>query len=165
MKIIAIAAIDENNGIGYEGDLLTHIPEDMRRFKDLTTGHTVVMGYRTYESVHLLPNRNNIIVHRGESVVCDGRIPHAFLSMEDTIKFLELPSDEPVYVMGGAFIYAQLLPYCDTLEITHIYHKFENVDTYFPQIDSEEWEITAESELKTYGDLSYKFVTYERRKT
>lgn len=183
MKVIAIAAIDENNGIGYNNNLLVHIPEDMKYFKDTTTGKIVVMGKKTQETLpnKKLADRINVVLTSKDSPDEEGVYYMDYATFDRFLIMLQIyengyerwqsftdkkiPKPKDVFIIGGGATYKQLLPYCDTLEITHIYHKFENVDTYFPQIDPEEWEVTAESDLKTYEDLSYKFVTYERRKT
>lgn len=168
MKIIAIAAIDENNGIGYKGELLAHIPEDMKHFKELTTDKLVVMGRKTWDSLGRkpLPDRSNLVI---TSTPYDWNDEYSdknlhFMSMSTARAFFDwlksetgfMPSD--VYIIGGASIYEELLPYCDELEITQIYDKYENVDTYFPQIDPKVWKKKNESVL-TQG---YQFITYER---
>lgn len=139
--IAAIAAIDERFGIGYDGQLLAHIPEDMRHFKELTSGNAVIMGRKTWDSLPQkpLPNRENIVItsHPHEAEQFDV----VFWNMEETLEWLE-NTQKDVFIIGGSSIYEQFLPYCDTLYITLIHKQFELVDSWFPTIDlEEEWHI------------------------
>lgn len=180
MSIIAIAAVDENWGIGYKGELLEHIPGDMRRFKELTENNLVVMGRKTQESLpnKKLPNRINIVL-TNQDLEDEDKIFYTNLKGLDYILSLsqiyemgyerwqsfsdkKMPSLKDIYIIGGASIYEQLLPYCDKLYLTYIYKKYENVDTYFPEVDMNKWEIESASELKEYNGIQYSFINYKK---
>lgn len=162
--INAIVAIDENWGIGSKNKLLAHIPEDMQLFKSLTTGYTVVMGRKTWESLPKtpLPNRYNVIVTSispacslGDGVYC--------MTLEEVEKWLATTKTE-VFVIGGGMLYEELLPYCECVYVTKIYHAYDNVDTYFPNIDNfQEWEIETVSEMKEHEGIKYQFYTYRKK--
>lgn len=172
MNVVAIVAVDENNGIGYQGELLARIPEDMKRFKELTTASgMVIMGRNTWESMGKkpLPDRTNIVITRTPSELVEkySNQHQFFMNLSSARGFLDWADASGVapgdaYVIGGASIYEQLLPLCDTVELTRIYKAFEKVDAYFPLLDSQEWKQVAESELKEYNGLQYQFITYKR---
>ncbi len=160
--INAIVAVNEDWGIGYNGDLLEHIPEDLKFFKTMTTDKTVVMGLNTWNSLPIkpLPNRFNIII---EPVECykeqDKPIAHMDLGT-----FIGGLDDSEIFVIGGGSIYKQLLPYCDRVYVTKIYKKHENVDTFFPNLDeSNDWTASPIGEAKDYEDFSYQFWQYDRK--
>lgn len=139
--IAAIVAIDESFGIGYNGNLLERIPEDMKRFKELTIGNAVIMGRKTWDSLPAkpLPNRENIVITSHPQASND--IDVVFWNLEETAEWLDNTMKD-VFIIGGGSIYKQFLPCCDTLYITVIHKQFENVDTWFPTIDLEEdWHI------------------------
>lgn len=168
--IAAIVCIDNNYGIGSNNDLLAHIPEDMKLFKEKTTGGTVVMGRKTYDSLPKkpLPNRTNIIItskaKKRPKIQEDGTIHSsmkyikAWLSKKEVIE-----ENNGIYVIGGGQIYKELLPFCERVYVTKVFHSYENVDTYFPNIDKMlEWEMTSASEVKEYNDIKYQFCVYDR---
>ena len=145
-----IAAVDANWAIGYKNKLLVSIPDDMKFFRQTTTGKVVVMGRKTLESFpngQPLKNRvNAIIVH----------------DLDELHKELEQYNSEDVYVIGGESIYHQLLDECDVAHITKIDYAYD-ADAYFPNLDEkEEWQITEDSDEQTYFDLEYYFLKYER---
>ena len=161
--ISAIVAVDENFGIGFNGDLLEHIPEDLKHFKQLTTNKTVIMGRKTWESLpnKPLPDRLNIVITSKE---------HSLGEMTTFIPFEEaysrathtIPEDEQ-FVIGGGSIYKEFLPICDKVYLTKIMVSHENVDTYFPNIElMDNWKCIEQSEIKQYNDISYQFKTYSR---
>jgi dihydrofolate reductase len=160
-----IVAVDKNWAIGRNNQLLVSIPADMKLFRQETMGKVVVMGRKTLESFPNglpLKQRTNIILTKDRNYkVKDAIVLH---SVEEVLKEIEkYPSDE-VYCIGGASIYSQLLPYCDTAHVTKIDFAYE-ADSYFPDLDKmDEWEITQESEEQTYFDLEYQFLKYERKK-
>lgn len=160
--IAAIVAVDNNWGIGYNGELLEHIPEDMKHFRELTTNHTIVMGKNTWESLpsHPLPNRINIVItHIGRQ--CSEMT--MFVSIEEAItRIRQTFDDEKWFIIGGGSIYEQLLLYCDTIYITHIDVVHENVDTYFPYLNPAEWSLTEWSDWREYNGIPYRFLTYKR---
>jgi dihydrofolate reductase len=158
--ISAIVAVNNDWGIGYNGDLLEHIPEDLKYFKALTTGHAVVMGSKTWDSLPKkpLPDRTNIIIsHAGNLLLENGAIR---LKLEDlNLDYFETD----VFIIGGGSIYQQLLPFCDRVYVTKIYKSHEQVDTYFPNLDElNGWASAACSPIQTYKDLTYQFWQYDR---
>ena len=161
--ISAIVAVNEDWGIGYNGDLLEHIPEDLKYFKALTTGNAVVMGRKTWDSLPKkpLPDRTNIIIsNKGNLLLENGAIR---LSLDDLLLGITDFEDD-VFVIGGGTIYKQLLPYCDRVYVTKIYKKHENVDTYFPNLDeTDDWTTTPIAESENYKDFSYQFWRYDRK--
>ena len=170
--ISAIVCVDENWGIGSNGDLLVHIPEDMKFFKTATNNSIVVMGRKTYDSLQVkpLPNRINIVITsdidskncveaRRDSSVCM-RMETFKNDLPSYLKFI--PWD--IWVIGGASIYNELLPYCEHVYVTKVFNSYPNADTYFPNIDNlPEWEIIGKSEIKEYKDTKYQFYTYGKR--
>ena len=170
--ISAIVAVDNNWGIGYNGDLLEHIPEDLKYFKAVTTGHVVVMGSKTWDSLPKKPlkDRLNIVVSsKPREVLGDMSVR---IDMEELIMrmiymkrnaLVNPVEEEKWFVIGGGSIYQQLLPFCDRVYVTKIYKDHDNIDTYFPNLDeSEEWVPAACGQLLTYNDLSYQFWQYDR---
>ena len=159
--ISAIVAVNEDWGIGYNNDLLEHIPADLKFFKTMTTGKTVVMGLNTWDSLPKkpLPNRFNIIIEPTDYY----KEPDAPIAHMDIDTFINSLDDTEYVVMGGGSIYRQLLPYCDRVYVTKIYKKHENVDTYFPNLDkTDEWTATPIANPETYKDFSYQFWRYDR---
>ena len=170
--ISAIVCVDNNWGIGYQGNLLAHIPEDMKFFKETTTNNVVIMGRKTYDSLPLkpLPNRINIVItSRVDNYEIDknGTI---FVSMDFIKLYLStLPMSSPInyYIIGGAQIYKELLPYCHTSYVTKVNHSYDNVDTYFPNLDKDEnWEMWIETHRmkNKYCGIEYELHIYENIK-
>jgi dihydrofolate reductase len=160
MLISLIAAVAENGAIGRDNRLLWHIPEDLKRFRQLTTGHTVIMGRKTFDSIGKpLPNRHNIVVTKNASSV-DGRDVVAAPSVQAALR--EAQGDE-VFIIGGASIYQAAMPLAQRLYITRVHGSFE-ADTFFPAI-GEEWAVTDSAAALTSekSGLRYSFITYERK--
>ncbi|MCD8151037.1 MAG: dihydrofolate reductase [Clostridiales bacterium] len=160
-----IAAVDANWAIGLKNKLLVHIPEDMKFFRQTTTGKVVVMGRKTLESFpngRPLANRVNIVLTSDPDYMVKGAvIVHDMDELHTEIA--KYPSED-VYVIGGESIYRQLADECDVAHITKINYKYE-ADAYFPNLDEKpEWQITADSEEQTYFDLEYYFYKYEKNK-
>ena len=170
--ISAIVAVDNNWGIGYDGQLLEHIPEDMKYFRELTEGNIVVMGRKTWDSLPIkpLPNRTNVIITSKETFFaqCGKGNPPTVYSNLNQIKLIlngkTYDQSKEVFIIGGGTIYEQLLPYCDRVYATKIRQSYENVDTYFPvDLDaSPEWQQVETSDIRQYGHITYRFLTYER---
>ena len=162
--ISAIAAMDENNAIGFNGQLLEKIPEDLRRFKLLTQEKIVVMGRKAWESLPKkpLPNRLNIIISNKIKIIDTFTISMNIEEIKSRLEYASKNQDEEWFIIGGGQIYNELLPFCDRIYITKIYKKYENVDTYFPNIDEQKWNIVHQSEILTYNNLQYQFLTYDR---
>lgn len=153
-----IAAVDADFGIGYQNQLLERIPEDMDFFKALTIGHPVVMGRKTFDSLPTgkLLFRTNIVLTRSNAF--NNNCPdYVYPDIEGIIAYSKLIHKD-VFVIGGASIYKELLPYCDVLYLTHIYKKHNNIDAYFPSID--DWRCCASSSMHYYNNIPYQFKTY-----
>ena len=164
--ISAIVAVDEDWGIGFNGELLEKIPEDLKYFKELTTGNTVVMGRKTWDSLPVkpLPNRGNFIISREAPLLMENKAIRMNLDMiKDT---MGTNKDENYFIIGGGQIYKELLPFCDRVYVTKIYTSHENVDTYFPNLDEPEewntWKVVHQSKTKIYNNILYQFWTYDR---
>ena len=160
-----IVAVDKNWAIGYNNQLLVSIPADMRFFRDETTNKVVVMGKNTLESFpggQPLKNRINIVI----ALEMDYKVKDATVvnSIEEALEEAGKYKTEDVYIIGGASIYKQMLPYCDVAHITKIDYAYQ-ADTYFPNLDEmDEWVLAEETEEQTYYDLAYTFCRYERKK-
>lgn len=144
MILSIISAIGNNNEIGRKNELLWNLPIDMKHFKETTTGHPVIMGQKTFESIgRPLPNRRNIILTLDKEYKKDG-IEVAY-SMEELDKMLEqAEKDEEFFVIGGGQIYRLFIDKADKLYITHVNKSFPDADTYFPVIDSKKWQVMSE---------------------
>ena len=160
-----IAAVDKNWAIGKNNELLVSIPNDMKMFRQMTTGKVVVMGRKTLESFPNglpLKNRVNIVLTKNQNYQVKGAI--IVHSVEEVLEELKKYDSEDIYVIGGETIYRQLLDECDVAHITKIDYAYD-ADAYFPNLDERpEWKITADSEEQTYFDLEYYFYRYERVK-
>lgn len=157
-----IVAVDKKWAIGRNNKLLVSIPADMKFFRQTTTGKVVVMGRKTLESFPNglpLKNRTNVVLTKNENYkVQDAVVVH---SMEELKKELKKYDSEDIYVIGGASVYRQLLPYCRFAHVTKIDHAYE-ADTYFPNLDElTEWSIAGDSDEQTYFDLEYAFMLYQ----
>ncbi len=162
MMISMIVAIDAQNAIGRNGDMLCHLPNDLRHFKDITSHHTVVMGRRTLFSLpkYPLPNRRNIVLTKDEGQrIKDVEYAH---SIEDALEMVK--GEEEVFIMGGGKVYEQFMPLADKLYITHIEHAFPEADTYFPAIDDSWKQISEERhEADEKHAFAYSFMEYIRK--
>ena len=158
-----IVNVDKNWAIGNENQLLVHIPADMRFFKEQTTGNVIILGRKTLETFpggRPLKDRVNIVITKKKDFQVDGAI--VVHSIEEALEAVKDYPSERVFVVGGASIYEQMLPYCDVAHVTRTDYSYQ-ADTYFPNLEeNEEWELTGESEEQTYYDLEYKFCKYER---
>ena len=158
-----IAAVDNNWAIGWKGQLLVRIPNDHKQFRQETMGKVVVYGRKTLETFPQgmpLEGRVNIILSKTPNYQVKGAMVVA--SVEALLEKLKEYPSEDVYVVGGASVYRQLLPYCNTAHITKIDHVYE-ADVYFPDLDQNpEWELTADSDEQTYFDIAYTFLRYEK---
>jgi dihydrofolate reductase len=155
-----VVAIAENNAIGKNNQLLWYLPADLKHFKNITTGHTVIMGRKTYDSVGKpLPNRRNIIVTR-QDIKIEGC--EVVKSIEDALVLCS--ADEEVFIVGGAEIYRQSMHLTDRIYLTIVHQSFD-ADTFFPEIDHSEWKETAREDHQPdeKNKLPYSFITLERR--
>lgn len=162
--IAIIVAKSRNNVIGKNNDLPWYLPEDLRHFKKLTSGHTTIMGKNTYLSIYNringpLPNRQNIVISRSLQST-----PNGFVLASSIKQALELANDSDIFIIGGAKLYESCLQdgIVDIIYMTEINSNIEG-DTKFPDLDNTRWEETAREEHK-YNNLSYSFITLERRK-
>lgn len=161
MNMISIIACisKDKRAIGYQNRLLYHLPSDMVRFRELTTGHTIVMGRKTFESLPngALPHRRNIVVSRSmkELEGCE-----VYPNLEAALKAAESPQE--TFIIGGESIYHQALPAARKLYLTIVDKEPEQADTFFPAIDSSAWEVT-EKEMRNENGLSFSFLTYIRK--
>lgn len=165
-----IVAVAENGAIGRNNELLWHISEDLKYFKGTTTGHPVIMGRKTYESIgRPLPGRRNIVLTRGEMEIPPIKNPQT-TSMEivhSLDEIYEIAKGEGEYfIMGGGMLYNAAFGKADYLYLTRIFAVAENADTFFPQVKEDEWEIVKEGELlhDDENDIDFKFLVYKRRK-
>ncbi|MDO5665659.1 MAG: dihydrofolate reductase [Bacteroidia bacterium] len=163
LRVSIIVAIDENNAIGRAGDLLCHLPNDLKHFKNVTSGHTVVMGRRTYESLPkgALPNRVNIVVTSDKKE----NYPNCVVVRSLDEAFEKAPDDKEIFIIGGGQLYNSSLNLIDKLYLTRIHHTFEDADTFFPEIDFKEWKLLEKEEHKAdeKHKYDYTFEMYERK--
>jgi dihydrofolate reductase len=160
-KISIIVAIARNRAIGLNNELLWHIPDDLKRFKKLTTGHRVIMGRMTYLSlpVRPLPNRTNIVITDNPSETFDGCI--TVRSIEEALSHCDSSLEN--FIIGGGSIYRQFLPLADKLYLTLVHKDFQ-ADTFFPEIDFSQWKLVSreDCEAGSIHDFSYSYLIYEK---
>lgn len=161
MKSI-IVAYDRKMGIGAENDLLwqRHLPADLKHFKELTTGHPIIMGRKTFESIgRPLPNRQNIVISRSMNPVEGIEVAR---SLDEAYV---LANDPQVFIIGGAQIYDEAMKSADTILATEVDATFDTATVFFPQIPIEEWKETARDhhEADEFNKYAFDFVTYARR--
>ncbi len=158
-----IVAIANNNVIGKDNKLIWHLPEDLKRFKQITTGKNIIMGRKTFESLgRVLPNRKHIILCNDMEMDIDNENVEILDDISKLDKYIN--SGEENFVIGGATIYKLLMPYVNKLYITKINHDFEG-DVYFPEIKETEWkEISKEKGLRNdENPYDYEYITYVRK--
>lgn len=158
-----IVAIANENVIGKDNKLIWHLPEDLKRFKEITTGHKIIMGRKTFESLgRVLPNRKHIILCNDMKM----NIENENVEILDDVSKLDkyINSDEECFVIGGATIYKLLMPYANKMYITKINQSFEG-DVYFPEIKETEWkEVSREKGLKNQENpFDYEYINYVRK--
>ena len=161
--ISIIVAVAENYAIGKKGDLLCHMPADLKHFKEITSGKTVLMGERTFFSLpkHPLPNRRNIVLTDVAGKTFEGA--EAVYSIDELVA--KVPANEEAFVIGGGMVYRQMMPLADKLYITHLHHSWEDADTFFPEIDAVVWkQLSAERHsADDKNPFDYTFAEYGRR--
>ena len=157
-RLSLVAAVARDGGIGYRGELLVRIPDDLRRFKRLTLGAPVVMGRKTWEAIgRPLPGRQNLVVTRDPAWHAEGATPAASLAAA-----LDLAAaSERVFVIGGAELYALALPSADELELTEVDAEFA-ADTFFPPWNRAEFRQTSCEDHATPEGLAYRYASYRR---
>lgn len=163
MTLSIICALTNNVAIGNKGQLLYYLPADLKHFKNLTTGHTIIMGRKTFESLPkgALPNRRNVVITRQ----ADYTAPNieVFHSFEDALQACQ--HDEQVFVIGGESVYAAALPLAQRLCLTHVDATPAEADTFFPAYDATQWkeENREHHEPDEKNHLAYDFVNYIRK--
>ncbi|MBN1069286.1 dihydrofolate reductase [Clostridium botulinum] len=158
-----IVAIAKNNVIGNDNKLIWHISEDLKRFKEITSGKTIVMGRKTFESLPgVLPNRKHIILTRDKNFKVKSECVEIIYDFDELLNKYK-NSDDEVFIIGGGEIYKQLLPYSNKLYLTKINKDFDG-DTYFPQINYNDFKIDYESDVITdeKSKLEYNFINLSR---
>lgn len=158
-----ICALAENNAIGFENRLLYRLSSDLRRFKELTSGHTVVMGRKTFDSLPkgALPNRRNIVLTRQQGLELPG--VEIFHSLPEALAACS--AEEEVFIMGGEMVYSEGLAHANRLYLTHVHNTPANADAFFPAFSLSDWEAT---ETQTFdadekNECPYSFTTYVRK--
>ena len=156
--------MDTARGIGHMNDLAWRgkVPADMKRFRELTTGHPIIMGRKTYESVgRALPNRRNIVISRTAGFVA--KDIEVFTAPEDALANLNKSGVDEVFIIGGSQIFAELLPKVNRMYLTYIESQFP-ADTYFPEIQSEDWSVSSDTRYAPDEKNLFplRFVTLER---
>ncbi len=156
-----VVAMGEKNEIGFDNQLLWHLPKDLKHFKEITSGHPVIMGRKTYESIGKpLPNRTNIVVSRKTDWFEEGILIVG--SIKEAVKFAK-KIDEEIFIIGGGKIYEQTMDIVDRIELTLVKAELK-ADTYFPKIDAKIWKKTNETchEKDEKNQYDFCFQTYER---
>lgn len=158
-----IVAKAKNNTIGKDNHLLWHIPDDLRRFKERTTGHTIIMGRKTFESLGgILPDRMHIILSRNPDFNIDSdyvKVVHSLLELQPY-----MDDEEEHFVIGGAIIYNLLMPYCKKMYVTQLDKDFEG-DALFPRINENDWKEVSREQGPDDGsnDFNYEYINYVRK--
>jgi dihydrofolate reductase len=161
MIVTAVVAISENHVIGKDNQLLWYLPNDLKHFKDITTGHTVIMGRKTFDSVGKpLPKRRNIIITRQAIAIAGCEVVN---SVEAALALCA--GEEEVFVVGGAEIYKLALPLTNRIYLTVVHKQFEG-DSFFPEINKQEWKevFREDHQPDEKNSLPYSFITYERHR-
>lgn len=163
IQLSAIAAMGDHRVIGYQNKLPWHLPADLKHFKEITFGHPILMGRKTYESIgRPLPGRTNLVLTRQISLEIPGIIPVA--SLEEALTKAEQSGAKELFIIGGADVYHQCLPVIDQIYLTHIHHTFEG-DAFFPELPAEIWEETSREDhvADAQNPYDYSFLLIRRR--
>lgn len=156
-----IVAISENNAIGQKGGLLCHLPADLKHFKDITSGHPVLMGERTYLSLpkRPLPNRRNIVLTDNPQFAAEGaEIVH---SIPEALQLINEDSTAEFFIIGGGMVYRQFFTLADKLYITRIHHTWNDADTFFPEIKDSEWQVIKQEDCTSDNKNLYNYTFLE----
>ncbi len=161
-RLSLVVAIAENYAIGRDNDLLCHLPADLKHFKALTTGHSIIMGRRTFESLPAgpLPMRCNIVLSRS---LKSGEAYRCVTSLDEALRLCA--AEEEVFIIGGESVYRHVLPRVDRMYITWIQARFDDADTFFPQVNFDEWEEVSREDFDAdaKNPYPYSFVEYRRK--
>ncbi len=162
MKLSLIVAVAENHVIGNNNQLIWHLPNDLKQFRRLTTGHCIIMGRKTFESIGKpLPNRTSVIISRNPAFKIEGCI--TVDSLENAISEAKKIENEEAFIIGGAEIYRLSLPLVDKIYLTEVHHSFEG-DTTFPEIDKSIWQETHREDFETDEKHQYPYSFVELSK-
>ena len=159
--IIQIAAAAENNALGKDNKLVWHLPNDFKRFKEITSGHYIILGRKTFESFPKpLPNRTHVIITRNKNYKAENCI--IVNSLEEALS--KVPKNEDTYIIGGAEIYKQSITISDKIELTRVHTSCE-ADAFFPEIDLLEWQLVFEEfhEKDEKHNFDYTFQTFVKK--
>jgi len=157
-----IAAVAKNRAIGKGNQLPWHLPNDLRRFRQITTGHTIIMGRKTFESLPgILPDRHHIVITRNQSFKPEDDRVTVVHSVDELLGLIN--KEEEAFVIGGAEVYSQLLPYAEKLYLTAVDREFE-ADAFFPELDSSQWTVVEEVEgiVDEKNPIPHRFITLQR---
>ena len=160
MLISLVVAVSSNQVIGKNNQLIWHLPADLKHFKQLTTGHAVFMGRKTYDSIGKpLPNRRNIVISRSAAEIKGCEVS---ASIEDALQLTS--AEKEVFIIGGAEIYRQVLPLANRIYLTKVHQDFDG-DTFFPEINDQEWQETQREDFSAdeKNSIPYSFITLNRR--
>ncbi len=166
MKISIVVAVAENNAIGANGKLLWRLSKDMQYFKEVTWGHHVLMGRKTWDSIppkfSPLPGRTNVIVTRKQGFVCEGC--KVVDSIEQGIAIAQQAGEQELMVIGGGEIYKQALPLANKIYLTKVHHTFSDADTFFPELDQAQWNVlnTEWNMADEKNEFDFEFIVMER---
>lgn len=160
-NLILIAAIGQNNELGKNNQLIWYLPNDLKFFKEKTSGHQIVMGYNTFKSLpKLLPNRKHIILTHQDSLQFPKDVT-VFHNKQELLNYLN-KTDEDVYIIGGSSLYKQFLDDANVMLLTEIEENEKNADAYFPTFDKKEWNVNIIKENEDNG-IKYKHLEYRRK--
>ncbi len=165
MQLILIAAFTDNRVLGKDNQLIWHLPEDLKNFKRLTSGHPVLMGRKTFESLgRPLPNRTNIIITRNPDYAANGGV--VVPSLDAAIEKATQTGADKAFVIGGGEIYSQALPLANLLFLTHVHTQLEG-DTFFPEFSLQDWQVVDTQHFAKDEKHAYDFdiVTYQKSRT
>jgi len=161
MIISIIVAASRNHVIGKSNQLIWHLSADLKRFKKLTTGHTIIMGRKTFESIGKpLPNRNSVIVTKQLDYLVEGcEVVH---SLEEAL--IKSNNQDEIFIIGGGSVYKEALPKADKLYMTLVHQDFEG-DTYFPKLNTNDWDTIAREDClpDDKNEYAYSFIDYKRK--
>lgn len=167
MKISIVVAVSDNNAIGAMGKLLWRLNKDMQYFKEVTWGHHVLMGRKTWDSIppkfSPLPGRTNVIVTRKQGFVCEGC--KVVDSIEQGIAIAQQAGEQELMVIGGGEIYKQALPLANKIYLTKVHHTFSDADTFFPELDMTQWNVlnTEWNMADEKNEFDFEFIVLERK--
>lgn len=166
--IVIVSAVGKSNrAIGKNNALLWHVPDDLKRFKQLTLGHPVIMGQKTFESILTIlgkpfPGRTNIVATLDKNYSYEADNVHIAYSLEEAVEIAQTENPEEIHIGGGGEIYRQMLPFVERLHITWFFDEPDG-DTFFPEFE-DEFEIVTEHPIKEYNGVKYQWVDYQRKK-